>query len=344
MKHAVLVLAVALACLIAAPAALAHGRLGCDPGGGSWPSGGATHFRLSGSVAATPVPDNNGGGTLQVSVTHGSCSLNGASSLTVTVADDAQLFSVTGCRRSPIDFSAISQGDQVTLRGTIDDSSGTPVYTATRVCVRVPCFACVGSVDAIPVPDNNGGGTLQVSVTHSSCSLNGASSLTVTVADDAQLFSVTGCQRSPIDFCAISQNDQVALCGTIDDSSGVPVYTAQVVFDCGADPLPAPASQPTSQSVTGGAVGQGHSLKLHLRVSDAMPGCSSADVSVSVVNAKGVKVAGQTVSGVALNKTVAVSLKLHKGLMRGTYRIVTKATDQAGNHQIHAGTALLRVH
>ncbi len=183
-----------------------------------------------------------------MSVTHGSCSLNGASSLTVTVADDAQLFSVTGCRRSPIDFSVISQGDQVTLRGTIDDSSGTPVYTATRVCVRVPCFACVGSVDAIPVPDNNGGGTLQVSVTHGSCSLNGASSLTVTVADDAQLFSVTGCRRSPIDFCAISQGDQVTLRGTIDDSSGTPVYTATRVcvrvpcFACvgSVDAIPVP--------------------------------------------------------------------------------------------------------
>ena len=73
----------------------------------------------------------------------------------------------------------------------------------------MPCFACVAASAAIPVPDNNGGGTLQVSVTHGSCSLNGAASLvTVTVADDAQLFSVTGCRRSPIDFCAISQGDQ----------------------------------------------------------------------------------------------------------------------------------------
>jgi hypothetical protein len=136
----------------------------------------------------------------------------------------------------------------------------------------------------------------------------------------------------------------VAVCGTIDASSGTAVYDAGVVFDCGAVALPAPTSQPSSQSVTTSAAKVGHSLKLHLRVSDAMPGCSTADVSVAVLNAKGVKVASQTVSGVALSKTVTVSLKLRKGLVRGTYRVVTKATDQAGNRQLHAGTALLRVH
>ena len=246
MKRAVLVLAVACACLIAAPAAFAQGRLGCDPGGPP-PSGGSGHFRFLGTVSAVPVPDGNGGGTLQVSVTHGSPSLDGATSVSVNVADDALLLSVVNCQPSPIDFSAIVQGDQV------------------------------------------------------------------------------------------------ALCGTIDESTGTPIYTAHVVLDCGADPLPTPTSQPTSQTVGAGAVTGGHSLKLHLRVGDAMPGCSSAQVSVAVLNAKGVKVASQTVSGVALNKAVTVSLKLHKGLVRGTYRIVTKATDAVGNHQTHAGTAVLRV-
>lgn len=75
-----------------------------------------------------------------------------------------------------------------------------------------------------------------------------------------------------------------------------------------------------------------------------MPGSSTASVSVAVVNAKGAKVAAGTVSGVALNKAVTLSLKLRKSLIRGTYRVVTKATDDAGNRQLRAGSAVLRVH
>ena len=65
MKHSILVLAVALACLVAAPTALAQSRVGCDPGG---PTPGGAGFFARGTVSAVDTT----GDLLTVTVTKGS--------------------------------------------------------------------------------------------------------------------------------------------------------------------------------------------------------------------------------------------------------------------------------
>ncbi len=437
MKRFAPVLLVLLACLVLAPVVFAQTPRGCDPGG--WQPGDGTQFSAVGTVSAAPVADGGGGGTISMAVDHGCPNLDG-STITVNVADHAQLFSVADCQRSPIDFSGISQGDEVALCGTIDASSGSPVYDASRVCVRQPEFSCTGTVSAVDttndlltvnvtkgsaglaspltvaitsntqitgdastvseaspvaalrcddntitlnqvivaeqvricgtIDDSSGtpvydasrvwvrqarffcegavsqidttNDRLSVDVAHGSAGLSGTTALAISA--DTQLFSFADFACGQIDLSQVSVGDQVAVCGTIDASSGTAVYDARVVFDCGADPLPAPTSHPTSLSTRVKNVARGKFLKVHLRVTDAMPGCSTAEVSVAVVNAKGTKVATRTVSGVALNKAVSLSVKLHKALTRGTYHVVTKALDDAGNRQLRAGSAVLRVH
>ena len=88
---------------------------------------------------------------------------------------------------------------------------------------------------------------------------------------------------------------------------------------------------------------KGDRLRLRLRVSDAMPGCQTAKVTVSVRTSAGRTVATRTVAAVAVNHPVMVALKLAKSLRHGSYRLVATSTDWAGNQQVRARTALLKV-
>jgi hypothetical protein len=332
MKRSILVLAVALACLVAAPTALAQSRVGCDPGG---PAPGGAGFFARGTVSAVDTTND----LLTVTVTKGSDGL--PTPLVVTITDDTQIVQLGHpgfCGNDQITLDQVLVGENVRVCGTVDSSSGTAVYDAARVAVSQPRFFCVGAVSAVDTTN----GVLQVDVAHGSAGLPDQVDLVVT--DDTDLLSFVDGGCSAIDLSQVQVADQVAVCGVVDSSSGAAVYDARVVFDCGADPLPAPASKPAALSVVAAKAAKGANLKVGLRVADPMPGCTSARVTVAVVNARGVTVAVRTVSAVALNKTVRVSIRLHHSLMRGTYHIVTRATDQAGNRQARAGKALLRVH
>jgi hypothetical protein len=276
---------------------------------------------------------------LTVNVTRGSDGL--PAPLVVTITPDTQLFQLGRpgfCANDQITLDQVLVGEQVRVRGVVDSSSGTDAYDALRVCVRQPRFFACGAVYAVD-PTN---GVLTVTVAHGSAGLSGQVPFAVT--DDTRLFSFSGLTCSQIDLSQVLVDDQVAVCGLVDASSGTAVYDARVVFDCGSDPLPAPASKPAALSVAAGKAFRGANLKVGLRVADAMPGCTSARVTVALVSARGVTVAARTVSGVALNRSVTVSLKLHRTLPRGTYHIVTRAIDQAGNRQARVGRAILKVH
>jgi hypothetical protein len=241
------------------------------------------------------------------------------------------------CGRSTIALDQVVVGEQVNVRGTVDASSGTAVYDAALVRVSQPRFFCEGAVSAVDTANN----LLTVDVAHASAGLSGSVQLAIIPA--TRMFSFADFDCTHLDLSQVVLGDQVAVCGAIDTSSATPVYDARIVFDCGTVALPAPTSKPTSFSMKARGVARGKFLKVHLRVRDAMPGCSAARVSFAVLNAKGTRVAAHTVSGVALNKVVTLTVKLHKGLTRGTYRLVTKATDEAGNHQLRVGSAVLRV-
>ena len=170
------------------------------------------------------------------------------------------------------------------------------------------------------------------------------STIPVIITADTQLFSVSGGQKTAITLGQIINLDRVAICGTIDNSSGSPVYTATAVFDFGAAAsLPTPVCQPGSLQVGANHAGRGDALKLPFKVTDPMPGAGTADVTLALTTYRGKKLASLSVSGVTINKATRVSFKLRKALIRGTYRIVARATDWAGNQQVKAATAILKV-
>lgn len=198
-------------------------------------------------------------------------------------------------------------------------------------------FSAVGTVSAAPIPNGHGGGTISVAVDHGCPNLDN-STIPVTVADDAHLFSGANCQKSPIDFSGISQGDVVALCGTVDSSNGTSVYTASVVFDgVSGRWMPRPFCRPRAANLHGDVV------RLGLGVSDPMPGCSSATVALTLTTASGRKLASTKLSGVGLNRTASVAFRLSHRLAKGRYRILAWATDAAGNRQLRAASATLRV-
>ena len=145
------------ACLVVAPAALAAPKA-CDPGGPSW-----FDFGLRGSVTAVDATS----GALTVAVEHGSDGL--PASVDVLVTEDTHLFRVQHFDRTEIALADISVGDEVTVLGWTDDSSGDTVYTAAVVAVKAPCFGLVGTVTAVDAEN----GLLTVSVDQASGDLTG---------------------------------------------------------------------------------------------------------------------------------------------------------------------------
>jgi hypothetical protein len=330
MKRLVPLLVLVIALLVAAPAALAGGPSPCDPGGGH--PGCPPAFGLVGTVSAVDAAN----GVLTVAVDRGCGGLSGTVDITVTA--DTRLFSAQCHERTPIALADITAGDRVAIRGTVDDSTGTPAYTARVVCVRVRSFGLVGSVTAVDA----GSGVLSVAVDHGSGDLSGA--VDVVVATGTELFSVQDHQRTPITLADIAVGDKVAAFGTIDVSTGAPVYTAKVVIDgVSAAWLPRPVCRPHDTHVSARRAGKGEKLKLHLRVADTMPGCTTAKVALTIKTAAGRTVVSRTVAGVAVNAQVTVSLKLGKALRHGSYRLVATSTDWAGNRQARAQTAVLTV-
>ena len=294
------------------------------------------HFFCVGSVSATDTTDT--ANTITLAVDHGRPDLG--SSIVVNVSGDTQLFTAGCGQQTAITMAGVAVGDQITVRGTVDASSGSPVYTATRVCVRVPHFFCVGTVSLVDTTDTPN--SITVAVDHARPDLG--SSIIANITADTELFAISDGQKSAIALGQINNLDQIAICGTIDTSSGLPVYTATGVFDFGAaGSLPTPVCQPGSLHVGANHAGRGDALQVRVKVTDPMPGAGTADVTLALTTVKGRKLGSATVGGVTVNKSTKVSFRLHKALPTGTYKIVAKATDWAGNRQVKAGTATLKV-
>ena len=301
-------------------------------------------FGLVGTVTAVDKDK----GVLTVAIDEASGDLTGTQDILVTAqtrivraerADHAR-----GCGgETEITLADVSVGDKVGVWGTIDSSSEPPVYTADRVCVRVPRFGLVGSVTGVD-GDN---GKLTVAIDHASGDLTGV--LEVAIAEDTELYKVAararGCgDRTEITLFDINVGDEVAVFGTIGSGAGGVVYTAHVVLDgVSADWLPRPVCKPSDAAVRTRHAKKGDKLKLRLKVADAMPGATTARVTISVKTAAGRTVATRTVPAVAVNKSVTVAVRLGRTLHRGSYRLIATSTDWAGNRQAHARTAVLHV-
>jgi hypothetical protein len=291
-------------------------------------------FGLVGTVTAVDVD----GGVLSVAIDEASGGLTGTVDILVTA--ETRILrgrEARGCD-DELTLADVSVGDGVGVWGTVDSSSAKAVYTAEKVCLRVPRFGLVGAVTAIDVE----GGLITVAIDHASGDLSGSIDVAVTV--DTELFAVADHERTPITLLDVAVDDEVAVFGTVDSSSGSTVYTAHVVLDgVSADWLPRPACKLRNAAVDAAHAKKGDRLRLRLRVSDAMPGCRTAKVTVSVRTSAGRTVATRTVAALAVNQPVTVALRLAKSLRHGSYRLVATSTDWAGNEQARAKTALLKV-
>jgi len=293
-------------------------------------------FSCQGSLTA--IDSENG--VLSIAVDKGSPGIG--DSLDVNVTDATEFYLVSGPGdETAITLDDLKVGDKVNVRGAIDKSSDTPVYSATEVRVRVAKFGCQGSLTAI----DSENGVLSIAVDHGSPGIG--DSLDVNVTDATEIYLITGTSsddETSITLDDLKVGDKVAVCGIIDNSSDTPAYNALFVLDgVTAELLPSPQCKPTSLSVKAANARKGHALKIGLKVADAMPGCSSAKVTLTLTTAAGKKIASTSVSGVAVNKAVKVAFKLKKSLAKGTYKILTSATDSAGNKQAKAATAKLKV-
>ena len=88
-----------------------------------------------GSVSAVDTSDTPN--TITVAVDRGRPDLS-QSTITVNVTADTQLFTASCGQKSAATMADVAVGDRISVRGTIDASSGSPVYTAAEVSLRVP--------------------------------------------------------------------------------------------------------------------------------------------------------------------------------------------------------------
>jgi 5-hydroxyisourate hydrolase-like protein (transthyretin family) len=292
-------------------------------------------FGLVGTVTAVDAD----AGTLSVAVDEASGGLTGTIDILVTA--DTRIVRGShegrGCD-DELTLDDVTVGDGVGVWGTIDSSSGKAVYTADKVCLRVPRFGLVGAVTAV----DGVKGLVTVAIGHASGELSG--SIDVAVTGDTELYAVADHERTPITLADVAVDDEVAVFGTIDSSTGSRVYTAHVLLDgISADWLPKPSCKLHDAAVDARDAKKGDRLKLRLKVADAMPGCPTARVSISVKTSAGRTVATRNVVGVAVNRQVTVALKLGRTLRHGSYRLVATSTDWAGNTQARARTAVLKI-
>jgi hypothetical protein len=294
-------------------------------------------FGLVGTVTDVDV-DN---GLLTVAVDEGSGDLSGE--VKVVVNDETRIVEshhrARGCDtyEEPLTLGDVSVGDTVGVWGTVDKSGDAPVYTAERVCIRVPRFGLVGTV----VSRDAENGLLDVAIDHASGDLTGT--IEVSVSADTELFQVGGHERTAITLADVQEGDEVAVFGTVDVSSGSEVYTAHVVLDGVPADLPHPRCKPADAAVAGRDAGRGDKVRLRLKVADAMPGCATAKVTLKIKDKAGRTVATRTVTGVVVNQSATVGVKLGKALRRGAYRLIATSVDWAGNRQVRAASARLTV-
>ena len=166
----------------------------------------------------------------------------------------------------------------------------------------------------------------------------------MTVTGETELYKIADQEKTAITVADVAKGDEVAVFGTVDLGTGEAVYGAHVVLDgVSADWLPKPSCKPGAAAVAAGDARKGDRLKLRLEVADGMPGCPTASVTLKIKDASGRTLASRTATGVKVNTSVTVALKLGAALHRGSYRVVATSRDWAGNRQAKARTAVLTV-
>jgi hypothetical protein len=88
---------------------------------------------------------------------------------------------------------------------------------------------------------------------------------------------------------------------------------------------------------------KGKTLRFRLTVADPTPSCGSATLTLTLTTKKGKKLWSLVKVGQPTNKALTISYKLKKTLKKGTYSIVCRSTDAAGNVQAKVAKAKLKI-
>ena len=105
----------------------------------------------------------------------------------------------------------------------------------------------------------------------------------------------------------------------------------------------APTAAAKALSVKAAKAKKGKTLKIKVTIADPTPSCGSATLTLTLTTKKGSKLWSLVKTAEPTNKALVISRKLKKALARGTYFIVCRATDAAGNLQATATKAKLKI-
>ncbi len=187
----------------------------------------AQAFACLGKVSAVDTT----AGTVTVTVKHASLALQGSlgQSLLLTVTSDSTLTTVSHGARQPIALAGVSVGALLMARGTIDASSGSPVYDIGAACAWTPSyharFLCQGAVSSVDLQ----GATLAVRVARGSSGLRGSigKDITIDVPASAKIVALTRRSAAPTTLDQITVGDRVLIVGHADRTDPTaPVFVA----------------------------------------------------------------------------------------------------------------------
>lgn len=105
----------------------------------------------------------------------------------------------------------------------------------------------------------------------------------------------------------------------------------------------APAAAAKALSVRAARAKKGKTLKIRLTIGDPKPGCGGATLRLTLTTTKGAKLGSLVKAAEPTNKALVISFKLKRTLKRGSYFMVCRATDTAGNVQASAKRARLKI-
>jgi Carboxypeptidase regulatory-like domain len=105
----------------------------------------------------------------------------------------------------------------------------------------------------------------------------------------------------------------------------------------------APSAAAKTLSVKAPTAKKGKTLKIRVTISDPPPSCGSATLALALTTRKGAKLWSLAKTAEPTNKALVISHKLKKTLKKGSYFIVCRATDAAGNLQGKATKAQLKI-
>ena len=105
----------------------------------------------------------------------------------------------------------------------------------------------------------------------------------------------------------------------------------------------APTATAKAMALKAAKAKKGKTLKIKVTISDPAPSCGTASLTLTLTTKKGAKLWSLVKTAQPTNKALVISYKLKKTLKKGSYFIVCRATDAAGNLQAKATKAKLKI-